>query len=489
MDEKLHYIHGSWEKGEGNLLCSINPATSEILCHTAEASLKQALESITSAQTAFSAWSKLTLMQRYAYLERFAQELKAKEDLLAEMISKESGKPLWEAHQEVALMINKIPISLDAYKERTGWKESVQKNARLITRYRPQGVVVVLGPFNFPGHLPGGHIVPSLLAGNCVIFKPSEKTPLVAKLTVECWQKAQLPSGVLNLVQGGAEIGNALALHPQVNGIFFTGSDSTGRTLLKQLSSSPQKILALEMGGNNPLIIWDAADLRAAAYQTIISAYLTAGQRCSCARRLILPKSEYGDEFLSILTEMVHSLKVGAYTDHPEPFMGSLINQESAKKLIAEQKHLCEKGALLLAEMKFVKENSALVTPALINVTSLHDREDSELFGPFLQVIQTDTFEEAIQEANATKFGLAAALFSDRTEYYEHFYSKIRAGVVNWNMPTTGASSLAPFGGVGCSGNHRFSGFFAADYCSYPVASLEASALILPFIPLPGLIL
>jgi len=291
------------------------------------------------------------------------------------------------------------------------------------------------------------------------------------------------------LVQGEKETGIALANHPQLDGLFFTGSSATGDILHKQFSGRPEKILALEMGGNNPLIVWDSADLHAAAYITIQSAFITSGQRCTCARRLIVQKGEAGDAFLQTLKTMTEAIVVGAYDDEPEPFMGPLVSLPESEKLVAAQQAFVAQGGKPIVTMQRLKDDLPFLCPGIIDVTDVAVREDTEFFGPLLQVIRVADFDAAIAEANNTAFGLAAGLVSDKPALWNQFSREIRAGVVNWNRQTTGASGSAPFGGTGCSGNHRPSAYYAADYCAWPMASMESDKASLPEKLSPGLTL
>lgn len=468
----------------GPTFSSKNPATGEIVWQGRSSTGAQVDEAVKEAKNAFEGWSNLPLASRARYLAAFSEELRKSQQNLAEIISQETGKPLWDSNSEVQAMINKVAISLEAHEKRCGEMIRDQANGRLITRHRPHGVVAVLGPYNFPAHLPNGHIVPALLAGNTVVFKASELTPLVAEKTMHLWEKADLPPGVLNLVQGGKETGQALIHHPYINGLFFTGSYETGRMLTQLFGTQPGKILALEMGGNNPLIVGEMSDLKAAAYAILQSAYLSSGQRCTCARRLIIQDTE----ILKPLTEMIKGLKIGSYTDSPEPFMGPVITEAHVQKLLAAQDNLQSKGGKILLDMRHIKSGTGLITPGLMDVTEIAGRSDEEIFGPFLQVIRVKDLKAAVEEANQTKFGLSAGLLSQNPEEYAYFFKRIKAGIVNWNTPLTGASSAAPFGGIKCSGNHRPSAYYAADYCSYPVASMETPELRLPDTFPPGIV-
>jgi len=483
------YIAGAWQAGQGEGFESLNPVTQEVIWSGQGASAAQVDAAVAAARQAFPAWASLSLEERIGVLETFAVGLKDHADELARCIGEETGKPLWESATEVTSMVNKVAISIQSYRERTGEKSGPLGDATAVLRHKPHGVVAVFGPYNFPGHLPNGHIVPALLAGNAVVFKPSELTPKVAELTVKCWIEAGLPVGVLNLLQGARETGIALAANAGIDGLFFTGSSRTGNSLHQQFAGRPDKILALEMGGNNPLIVDQVQDVEAAVYTVIQSAFISAGQRCTCARRLLVPEGPWGDAFLTRLIEVTKTIQVGAFDQQPAPFMGSVISLGAARGLLDAQEHLLATGAVALLEMTQPASQSALLTPGILDVSDVADRPDEELFGPLLQVIRYADFDAAIAEANATQYGLAAGLLSDSQARYQQFWLQSRAGIVNWNKQLTGAASSAPFGGVGASGNHRASAYYAADYCAYPVASLEAEQLTLPASLTPGITL
>ncbi|MDH4655676.1 MULTISPECIES: succinylglutamate-semialdehyde dehydrogenase [unclassified Pseudomonas] len=481
-----HFIAGNWQAGQGEAFDSLNPVTQSVVWSGQGANAVQVDEAVKAARAAFPAWARRPLEERIAILEQFAVALRSHADELARCIGEETGKPLWESVTEVTSMVNKVAISIQSYRERTGEKSGPLADATAVLRHKPHGVVAVFGPYNFPGHLPNGHIVPALLAGNAVIFKPSELTPKVAELTVKCWIEAGLPAGVLNLVQGARETGVALAGNAGIDGLFFTGSSRTGNLLHQQFAGRPDKILALEMGGNNPLVVDQVQDVDAAVYTIIQSAFISAGQRCTCARRLLVPEGAWGDALLARLVSVASTIKVGAFDAQPAPFMGSVISLDAARHLLKAQDHLIAGGASVLLAMSQPLENAALLTPGILDVTAVAERPDEEFFGPLLQVIRYSDFDAAITEANATQYGLAAGLLSDSAERYQQFLIESRAGIVNWNKQLTGAASSAPFGGVGASGNHRASAYYAADYCAYPVASLESETLALPATLTPG---
>ncbi len=489
MERGQLFIDGRWAAGAGKAFDSRDPATGDTLWSGNAAAPADVDRAFAAARRASEDWSAMASAGREAIVRRFAGELEQHKEALAQVIARETGKVLWDARGEATSMVNKVDISVRALQARTGVTETATAGATNALRHKPHGVVGVFGPYNFPGHLPNGHIVPALLAGNTVVFKPSELTPHVAGETVKLWERAGLPAGVLNLVQGERATGEVVAAHAELDGLFFTGSERVGHLLHQQFADKPHKILALEMGGNNPLVVGTVADTRAAVHEIVQSAFLSSGQRCTCARRLFVPRGAAGDDLVEALVTAAGTIRVGAWNDEPPPFMGPLISPAAAGALLAAQQRLVSLGAKVLIEARRLERGAAFVTPGVVDVSAVRELPDEEYFGPLLSLVRYGTLDEAIVQANRTRYGLSAGLLSDRREDYERFYRKIRAGIVNWNKQTTGASSAAPFGGVGASGNHRPSAYYAADYCAYPVASVEVPQLQLPATLPPGLTL
>jgi succinylglutamic semialdehyde dehydrogenase len=452
-------------------LVSINPATGEEVWSgkTGDAAAEVAI-----ARAGWPAWAAHSHSYRIEAVRRFANVVRTKEAEFADLIARETGKPLWEAKTEVAAVVNKVQISIEAYAERTPQRrmEAALGN-KIAVRHKPHGVLAVLGPYNFPAHLPNGHIVPALIAGNAVVFKPSEKTPATGAMLVSCFHEAGVPEDVLRLLIGGPDEGRSLAGQPGIDGLLFTGSARAGSMIHKQFADVPQKILALELGGNNPLVVWHSKDIDAAATLAVQSAYLTAGQRCTAARRLIVEDGTEGP-LLEAIGRLIDRMIVDEPFADPQPFMGPVIDNGAADHVQEQWLNLMMKGGKPLRRLDRPVKDRPYLTPALIDVTDAKDRPDEEIFGPVLQVIRVKDFDAAIDEANNTRFGLAASLVGGTPELYDKFWANVRAGVINWNKPTNGAPSNAPFGGVGLSGNHRPSAFYAADYCAYPVTSSEA---------------
>lgn len=475
------YIGGLWGAGAGESFASYNPATGDRVWQGRAANEDDVAEAMAAARLAFPAWSRRPVSERIEIVRAFAKAIEARADIIARTISAEMGKALWDAKGEVQAMIGKIEISIRAQAERAGDREEKAAFGAMTLSHHAHGVLGVFGPFNFPGHLPNGHIVPALLAGNCVLFKPSELTPGVGALMVEAWEEAGLPGGVVNLLQGGRETGGAILDSHGLNGVLFTGAAHTGALIHQKFAGRPEVMLALELGGNNPLIVWPPVDVNAAANLIVHSAFATSGQRCSCARRLIVPTGAQGDAIIDALAALTARVSVGPATQTPEPFLGPLVNAASAERaVIFEQGLLAMGGKSIVA----VKRDGALVHPAIIDVTGLTP-PDEELFGPVLQVYRVADFDHALDVANTTRFGLAGGLISDDPALWARVKNEMRVGILNWNRPTTGASGAMPFGGPGLSGSLRPSAYYAADYVAYPVAT-QLSEKAAP-IPAPGL--
>lgn len=484
----MHYINGLWIKDGTHSFASLNPATGKEIWQGTAAGEKETAAAVKAAREAFPSWSKLPYEDRLKIVAGFKALVEASKEELAVMIAQETGKALWDARSEVAAVVAKLAYASEAYMERTGVKSRTSPVGNSVVRHRPHGVMAVYGPYNFPAHLPNGHIQPALLAGNTIVFKPSEQTPMVAEWMVRQWEKAGLPKGVLNLVQGERETGIALAKQ-DVNGVLFTGSTATGKALHAQFAGRPEIILALEMGGNNPLIFESAEDIRAAVHETLVSAFVGTGQRCTCARRLIVIEGGQSEQFINALVDSAKQLIAGPYDQKPEPFMGPVISLREAARLLEAQDRLQKLGGKVLIAMHQEDKNLPFVSPSIIDMTDVNGVPDEEYFGPLLQLLRVKNVEEALLHANRTAFGLSAAVISADQAVFQQLSEGIHAGLINWNRQTTGASGAGPFGGVGVSGNHRPAGYYSADYCAYPVASVEVETLKLPEQLPPGMVI
>lgn len=444
-----------------------------------------------AAKKAFTEWSVTSLDQRIAALKKLQSTLEESKEKIAEVISRETGKPTWESLTEVAAMVNKIPITIE--QGLSFIKEVEIENAlpgvKGRVRHKPRGVMAVLGPFNFPGHLPNGHVVPALLTGNTVVFKPSEFTPGVAQIYAECIHKAGFPAGVFNVVQGLGETGRRLVEHQYVDGILFTGSYETGLKIKQGTMDHYWKLLALEMGGKNASIIWQDADLEKAIYESLIGSFVTAGQRCSCTSRIIIHKSIY-PEFVDRFYQAAKKLEINHWSKNP--FSGPLVNAKSLDTYLRFQEIAVREGSekIMRGKQLDLPQKGYYVTPSIYAVKEPNKNsvyQKSEIFGPNVALYTVSDLQEAIDINNSTGYGLVTSIFSKTKNVYEEVYTRARSGLVNWNRTTNGGSSKLPFGGRDKSGNDRPTGSFAVYYCTVPVACLEDAGGFDPKTVLPGM--
>lgn len=480
---KGNFINGKWAMGSGARFDSLDPASQTIIWSGQSSTKKDIEKAFLAARAAFLTWSELPQAERHACVQRFKALALAKKPEIAELISRETGKQLWDSLGESGALSAKVDISLKAYAERTGQSNNETAFGRASLQHRAHGVMAVLGPYNFPAHLPNGQIIPALIAGNTVVFKPSEQTPAVGEALISLFEQAGFPDGVVNMVQGARETGGAIFENPNLDGVLFTGSATTGAYIHKYFGGRPEIILALEMGGNNPLIVWDVQDAVAAASQIAQSAFITSGQRCTCARRLIVETGPKGEAIVAALMDFIDRMTVGAWNDDAQASLGPLISSEIADFVVKKSTELVARGGIALRPCEATEQGPAFLKPGLYDMTNCA-LEDAEIFGPVLQVIRVENWSTAIQKANDTKFGLAAGLLSDDPNLWTEFKRRIRAGVVNFNRPITGASGALPFGGPGASGNHNPGAYYAADFCAWPMASQIADTL--EALPLQG---
>ena len=462
------FINGQWREAHGEVFTSINPSDgSEIWSGRAanEADVGAAFE---AAHEAFESWSRTPLEDRMAIIARYKELAVAAKEAMGDLIARETGKQLWDALGEGGALSAKVDISLKAYEDRTGELSRETAFGHAALQHRAHGVMAVLGPYNFPAHLPNGQILPALIAGNTVVFKPSEQTPAVGEALIKLFAEAGFPDGVINMVQGARSTGAAVLDSVKLDGVLFTGSAKTGAFIHKKFGGRPEIVMALEMGGNNPLIAWDVKDAEAAASLIAQSAFITTGQRCTCARRLIVADNAKGEAIIAAVADFIDRITLGGWNE--EATMGPLVSSDIAAHVVKNAQAL---GGKAIRDASISDKGAAFVTPGFYDVTGV-DVADEEIFGPVLTVTRVADWDAAIAEANNTKFGLAAGLISDQAGLWEDFRLRIRAGVVNFNRPTTGAASFLPFGGPGASGNHNPGAYYAADFCAWPMASQVA---------------
>ncbi|MGD9791688.1 MAG: aldehyde dehydrogenase family protein [Phycisphaerales bacterium] len=488
-------IAGEWrslESGAGERIVSTNPAHPSRVVWQGVDNPSHVDAAVAAARSAFAEWSNWPFEKRVGVLRAFQRIAKSREAALTELLRDEIGKATWDSKGEAGLLSGKVDITLDdsehgAMRRVSAFDVAVGPTRAGRAWFKPHGVMAVLGPFNFPMHLPNGHIIPALAMGNTIVFKPSDKTPACGQALAEMYHDALVeagaPRGVVNLVQGGAKVAASLASHRDIDGVLFTGSWDVGRRIMQANLDHPGRILALEMGGNNPAIVMDDADLRQALVEIVRCAFVTSGQRCTCTRRVIVHE-RVADRFIGALVESAKRLVVGDPATEGT-FMGPVVAKGARDGILHAFESLVKAGAkaLLSCEARTIdaKDNGWYVSPGILRVDRFTKNADIatpgggadvEVFGPLLRVSVVKTLDEAIEQANATSFGLAASIFTHKQSSIEQFLRDTRAGCLNVNTGTAGASSKLPFGGLGHSGNHRPAGAFSLDYCAYPIAGM-----------------
>lgn len=481
-------IDGTWRRASGPRMDIHNPAAPADLVYSCNAATSADLEhAVRSARNACDTWAETPATDRFKLLREYAKIAEDRKQILANVIRAETGKPHWDAAAEAALIGAKVAATLDegplSRVESRTIKITETREGRTI--FRPHGVMAVIGPFNFPAHLPNGHIVPALAMGNAVIFKPSDKTPasgaLIADWMNEAAANMKAPAGIINLIQGGATTAGALVAHDDIDGVLFTGSWNVGRRIIEANIDRPGRMLALEMGGNNAAVVMDDADLEQAIIECARSAFIGTGQRCTCTRRVLVHRA-IAKQFIDGIVKFSRQIVVG--DPGSDVFMGPLISESAREQVLRSQSEFMRAGAHALLACQVPEHvNGWFLSPGILQVEGFTKAEsgagaDVEVFGPLVRISVIDSLDDAIAQANETRFGLAAAIFTRDNSTADRFAQRIRAGCVNVNCGTAGASSKLPFGGIGLSGNHRPAGAFSLDYCAYPMAQMTEQSTI-----------
>jgi succinylglutamic semialdehyde dehydrogenase len=432
-----------------------------------------AAEAVHAARRAFASWRRAPAESRAAHLRAYAKALGTHRDELCTAISRAIGKPLWESRTEVDAMIAKVDISLGTGLELV--RTQAHPDLGGLVRYRPIGVAVVIGPFNFPGHLANGHIVPALATGNTVVFKPSERAPEVGEIMARCFVEAGFPAGVVQVVQGGAAMSKALLEQDDVDAVMFTGSTRTGSAILSQCARWPGRMVALELGGKNAAIVLADADLAYAAREIAFAAYVTAGQRCTATSRVIVERAA-ADALRAKLAVSARETRIGP-PDGDDVFLGPVIDDATRDRALRTTAALADRyEAIVPARVPELSVRGHYLSPSLHALRPGAEPGAlgcEELFAPVLTLEVVDSAEEAVARVNATRYGLAACVFTASRERFEALAPELDVGICNWNRGTVGSSSKLPFGGVKDSGNHRPAGLFSTYYCVDPVAELR----------------
>ncbi len=456
------------------------PADTSLILWEMPIAYNQVDEIVESAVDGFRFWRKLSTNDRVNFLKKYQEQVIAKQDLMAEAIALESGKPLWEAKTEVASVIGKVDVTIKESLPRVAdiHIEGIAANTNGAVYFRPLGPSLVIGPFNFPCHLANTQILSALITGNSFIFKPSEKTAYSAQILIDCFHEAGFPKGVVNLCQGDGEIARRLTGHKDIRGVYFTGSKEVGLQILKNTHTDLSKLVALELGGKNSSIIHKDANVELALEEVLKACYLTAGQRCTSTSLIPIHRS-LKDKFI----DRFHQLSKKIIVDHPTdfkktPFMGPLIDQRSLDQYLLFMGMAKREGFEEIMRGKHLtrEKQGYYVSPSIHYAEAWKDNShflQSEIFGPNTTFIPYDEIEEAIEITNATEYGLAAGVFTSDQGTFTKCLEEIESGLVNLNRATCGASASLPFGGVKNSGNYHPAAVAMIDACVYQKASLQ----------------
>jgi len=462
-----HLIGGTWVEGP-EMRDNINPSNiADVVGRFAEGGTNEIEAAVAAAHMAAPTWAESTPQQRFDILDFIGGEILQNKQELGLLLAREEGKTLPEAIGEVgrAGQIFKF-FAGEALRQRGDRIASVRPGVDVQVTREPLGVVGLITPWNFPIAIPAWKIAPALAFGNSVVLKPAELTPASAFALAEIIDRSDLPTGVFNLVMGpGSEAGKALVENPRVAAVSFTGSVTTGRGIATACAARMAKF-QLEMGGKNPLVVLDDADLDVAVEAALNGAFYSTGQRCTASSRLIVTEGIY-DRFTQALTQRVSGLVVGDATQRGTQ-IGPVIDSRQLAKNLSYLEIGKEEGARLLcggARLELKKEGYYM-RPALFGETENNMRINrEEIFGPIASLIRATDYEQALELANDTEFGLCAGICTSSLKKAEHFKRYSQSGMVMVNLPTAGVDYHVPFGGRGASSyGSREQGTYAAEF-------------------------
>lgn len=477
---KGNYFEGSFHpiKSFEKEITKFSPANLEQHLWTLKISKEHIEEVIQSATAGFKIWRKKTAAERIAVLRNYQAEILKRVDEIAIALALETGKPLAECKNEAAGLAAKVDVTIKDSLPRIANQEYAEIMPGITGHfnYKPLGPILIIGPFNFPCHLANGQIVSALLAGNSIIFKPSEKTAYSPQLMFECLHLAGFPKGVINLFQGDGALTAQLVSAPQIKAIHFTGSKEVGSKIAQSVATDFSKLLALELGGKNASLIHHDANFEHAIAECLNACFLTSGQRCTSTSLILIHESKIL-KFQNEFTQIAQKIIVG----HPlegSPFMGPLIDEHAEKSYAFYQAKAISDGAhiLLPAQKLKLKYPGYYWSPSIY----LYDQQDKnkefikqEIFAPNVTLIPYKDIDEGIDIINSTEYGLSFAVFTQNKDIAEQCMAEVDAGILNINRSTVGASARLPFGGCKNSGNFRPAGVTMIDSCVQLTSSLE----------------
>jgi aldehyde dehydrogenase (NAD+) len=453
MSQHLNYIAGEWVEGRGTIT-NINPSDlSDIVGHYASADEAATGGAVAAAKAAFPQWAAATPQTRADFLDAIGNEVLARKEEIGRLLSREEGKPLSDGIAEVARagQIFKF-FAGEALRVEGTTVASVRAGVDVTVTREPLGVIGLITPWNFPAAIPAWKMAPALAFGNTVVIKPAELVPATAWMIVAIAARAGLPKGVLNLVMGkGSVVGEALITNKDVVAVSFTGSTTVGARVAQACVERGAKF-QLEMGGKNPLVVLDDADLSLAVAAAVNGAFYQTGQRCTASSRLIATNKIH-DQFIDRMIVAMKELKVDNALE-PGTHVGPVVDE---RQLQQDMKYL-DIGRKEGAELAWGGErlnratNGFYLQPALfVNTDNRMQINREEIFGPIASVIKADDYEHALSLANDTSFGLSSGIFTSSLKYASHFRKHSQAGMVMVNLPTAGVDYHVPFGGAKAS--------------------------------------
>lgn len=439
-------------------------------------------EGVVAAKRSFLSWRRLPAKDRNQALARYREGIAQRAEDLAYFLSFEVGKPLWEARHEVkgTLALFDYFLSLGSQTDEEIEVADIADECTGRIRFLPRGVMAVISPGAQPLFTPHTHLIPALLNGNTGVLKASKYAPFTGQLLAEIIHDSGLPAGVLNVLQGNSEAARRLVVHPEVDGVLYTGSYETADKIRKQLLSDYWKIQIFELGGKNSMVVWDDCDYKKTIREAALGAFLTSGQRCTNTNRILVHDKIF-DKFAEDFHALAKKIKVGYGISEGEnsSFMGPLMSEAALEDYLRFQGIAVREGCEEVMRGKALdREKKGFYVSPSIHIVSAPDPkgiyQKSEIHGPNVALYRVKDIDEASDVINQSQYGLVASIYSGARENYVRLAEDAQVGILHWNRPTTHVSYKLPYGGIKRSGNMRPMGQFAGYQCTYPLSCIEA---------------
>jgi succinylglutamic semialdehyde dehydrogenase len=485
--ERGSYIQGQFQKitDPNGEIASRDPGDLDRPAVNFPFSFEHVHEAVAASKRSFASWKRLSRAARYSAVTKYRDLLKTRKDAVASTITREIGKPLWEARDEVDAALSAIDffLHLDLDSESTLKIADAGTNSAGVIRFLPRGVMTILTPANLPVYLSHTQFIPSLLMGNTVVLKSSKNAPLTGQALAEIVHDSGLPAGVFNVIHGDSEVARRLVSHADVDGIFFTGSYETGTKIKKQILSDYGKVLVLQMVGKNGVVVWDDSNYEMALAESLLSAFLTTGQRYTSASQLLVHHKIF-DRFLTDFHALAKKCRVGYGMGEGEqsPFMGPLVSEAAMENYLRYQGMAVREGCEEVMRGKTLeRERKGYYVSPSIHIVGHWDPKSiyqkNEMYGPNVALYRVKELEEVTEILNQTQYGLVSSIYTASRENYLQVAEDVRVGQLHWNRPTTAWAHTLASQGIKKSGNARPMGIFSSQQCTYPMSSLERTAV------------